>query len=285
MSNLILKEDIFINFIKKRVARNKNCIICVTGDTGSGKTYAAIDMALRIAKHFQTHFSINDNVAFCSIDFIRKTRKEKTNKPGTPFIFEEAGAAGAGTNSKQWYSEDNQGMSTYMQTSRSRNHIYILTLPRFTTLARDIRELTHLHGQMKAIVYSGKYSLMSLYKLEPSEYTDKIYRKFLRAKIGNRMFKYDPHICRLPPQEVIDEYEEAKYNYQEAKYDEIEEKNKIERKKLQQIKRRVDHDPLKVMYLDGLSYEKMGQYFGLSDRHIRRKIKELQNSGELPTNR
>lgn len=63
-SGIIVEENTLVTYVNSRVVRNKNFILIVNGETGSGKTYWALFYALLFAKFFGTEFTIKDNVSF-----------------------------------------------------------------------------------------------------------------------------------------------------------------------------------------------------------------------------
>ena len=45
-------KNLLTGYIKQRIKRNKNFLACITGPTGSGKTYSALRLAERLDSEF-----------------------------------------------------------------------------------------------------------------------------------------------------------------------------------------------------------------------------------------
>jgi hypothetical protein len=190
-----------------RIGRNKNVIIVINGATGSGKTYAAIDVAIKVAAALKTNFSIKTNMDFDFKNFIRKTMLPENEKPGTCFVFEEVGASGGGGMGREFLTKVNRLFFSFMQTTRHRRQVLIFTCPSFKFLDFGTRQLVHLQISMSSINERAKQSVGDMYLLQTNAQTSKIYFKRMRVKTGLGTIKYRKHRFNLPPKNVLEEYE------------------------------------------------------------------------------
>ena len=202
-----------VAWIKDRVMKNKNAIIVVNGPTGSGKTYLALELALEVGQALGTTFSVNKNMDFNFLKLLEKTMNPELNAPGTSFLFEEVGAAGSGSASRQWQSQANQFFFSFAQTSRHRNQIFIMTCPYFSNLDNGVRKLCHMQIEMKGIDHRKKISYAKPYLIQVNSRTGKIYFKYPRLKIGGRKLRVKQLSFKCPPPEVCKEYEDLKTKY------------------------------------------------------------------------
>lgn len=203
-----------IEWIKNRVInQNKNVIIIVNGATGSGKSFSAISIAHTLSQELGTHFTIQDNLDFKFTSFIKKTLLPANNMPGTCFIFEEVGAAGGGAASREWQSKANLMFNSFLQTARHRNQILIMTTPYFSFLDAASRKLVHIQMDMQYINFRTKQAVIKPYFMQVNSRTGKIYFKLLRYKVKNKIIKLSGWVIKLPPEDLIKEYERIKEIY------------------------------------------------------------------------
>lgn len=131
--------------IRERMKNNKNVLIAIVGDTGSGKSWGSLRLAEVVTANEETEeldetkFNI-ENVAFNGIQFKKLINKEEESlKPGSATIVEEAGVNIA---SRRWW--ENFGTNAILQTFRHRRLFTILNLPHLKFL--DEQAKTMLNG-------------------------------------------------------------------------------------------------------------------------------------------
>jgi|SRR3990167_4393822 len=206
-------KDYFTKWVAKRIDRNQNCIIVINGATGSGKTYSAISLAYRLATLFKVNFEIKNNLTFDFKSFIRMTRLEINRAKGTPFIFEEVGAIGGGAMGRQFMSMANKMFFSFMQTTRHKNQILIMTCPSFGDLDIGARSLSHIQITTSFIDYYKKLAFLKINKVNSDPITRQVYfthLKFYENGIGFKVpFIALPH----PKKEIVEEYEVIKKKF------------------------------------------------------------------------
>jgi len=197
----------------KRIERNKNVILIINGPTGSGKTFAGLRIACDIAERLNTNFTIKDNVSFKFSKLLRKTMLPINEKPGTCFLFEEIGAIGGGASSREWQSKANRFFNSFMQTTRYRQQILILTCPQFSYLEKGTRQLVHAQLEMIAINPQNKISIAKPYVLQINSTSGKIYFKYLRFRYHDLRHKLKRLEFKLPPDDIVKDYDIMKREF------------------------------------------------------------------------
>ncbi len=232
-------------WIKGRIKSNKNVIIVINGGTGSGKTYSAISIAKQCAEELETNFSIEGNLEFNFAELLKKMQRPENLKPGTPFVFEEVGAFGGGASAREWQSQANKFFFSFMQTSRHRNQILIMTCPSFSFLELGARTLVHMQMETAGINFRRKIGYLKPYRIQVNKRTGKFYFKFLRVEHEGRKYKLTKIQCPCPPDSMLAPYEKLKGFYTDALNAEIianQEKEKEKEKKKEWKCKNCDHE-------------------------------------------
>ena len=267
-------------WIENRIKKNKNAIIIINGPTGSGKTYVALRKAYEWAKMFGSNFSVKDNVDFKFERLLRKTMLEKNTKPGTPFVFEEVGAFGGGASSREWQSKANKFSFSFMQTTRHRQQILILTCPNFSFLEKGTRSLCHMQMEMDGIDNRQKVSYARPYAIQINARTGQFYFKYLRVKHNGRKFKFKRLEVPLPPKNVVKEYEKAKLRYTTELNNQILQESKKEQKAPTKMVVN-DHKVVELMER-GHNQAEIARLMGVHHRTIQRHVKKLRETKKIP---
>jgi len=216
----IKKENtgIFHGYVKQRVQNNKNFMCCVSGPTGSGKTYTA----LRFAELWDKNFSSN-NIVFTPKEFI-DLLNSNTLKKGSVIIADEFGVS---MNSRNWQSVANQVINYVLQTFRSKNYIVLFTSPDFSFIDVAARKLFHCHMMTQGINHKQGFCKIKPYMLQINQRTGDIYYKYLIVqKEGLGEKKLSEIDVTLPSKQLIAEYEIKKDLFVDNLNKEIEDKLK-----------------------------------------------------------
>lgn len=200
MSGYILK------LMSDRVhVKNKNMILIVVGETGSGKSWAAV----HIAEMLDPSFSI-DNVIFDVESFIHATQAASK---GAAIVFDEAGI---GASNRSAMSKVNRAVSALAQSFRHRNTFNILTLPTYTMTDVHLRQLAHF--QIETIRVVGDRCLTKFKEIQNNPGSGRVYRKYVKVKD-------DTVITRLyvnkPSERLIAPYEKKKVEFTTSLYDDL----------------------------------------------------------------
>lgn len=251
-----------IRYIKWRILKNKNAIICINGPTGSGKSYSAISLGISIAEEFKTPITIEKNLDFGFTELLKKMSLDNNQKPGTVFLFEEVGSFDSGGSARQWQSKANLFFNSFLQTSRHRNQILIMTFPNFAYLDYQARQLVHIQMNTAGINYTKKIAYLKPYILQTNTRTGKIYFKNLRYDNNNKKTRLTRIGMKIPPNNIIDEYEIKKKQFTDSLNKAI--MNKKERKK----KKDVDIGKMTKYMNLGLNQQEIAKLVGTTRQAI-----------------
>lgn len=269
-----LSDSPFFCWVKQRIDKNKNAIIIVNGPTGSGKSYSAMEICRGVAEINNAHFSIKDNVSFSFTDMLEKTTLEQNKKPGTPFLLEEVGATGGGASSREWQSQANKFFFSFMQTSRHRNQVIVMTTPHFEFLEKGARNLVHMQIDTMKIDFRKKVALLKPHILQVNTRTGKIYFKFIRTTIDKKKMKVSCWVVPKPPEYMIKDYEAMKTNYTDELNKSMVPGN--------EDKKRKTHGKVIPSNLDdlrekGLNYSQIAMLENISQKSVKRYFSKDEN--------
>lgn len=190
-------------------------MVVFCGDTGSGKSYGAVEYARRvdIADNGKTRFSI-DRVALSAEQFMDLV-KQKMPK-GSVIIWDETGI---GINARTFYEQQNLNISYITQTFRYKNYIVLYTVPSISYIDKQVRQLFHGYFEMKRIDYSNKISYARYFDIVHNPRSGDIrYPQIRRRNESGEKEIINQIGFRMPPKELIDAYEEKKKAHLEKLY-------------------------------------------------------------------
>ena len=127
------------NYIKSRVDKNQNFVMLFVGQTGTGKSYAAMSLG----EHLDPGFDIG-RIVFSAEEFIYILNNDGSLVKGSVIMWDEAGV---GMPAREWYSLSNKVISYVVQTFRVKGYILIMTTPSMKYIDSQIRSLFHGLGQ------------------------------------------------------------------------------------------------------------------------------------------
>jgi DNA-binding CsgD family transcriptional regulator len=199
-------ESYFIKYCKQRVhIKKKNLLFAITGDTGSGKSYAG----LKLGEVIDPNFSIK-NVCFNPDQFLERI-VDPSLKIGSVLILDEAGVA---NDNRRWYSEPNLVINHTLQTFRYKRLICFFCVRFLGFLDSKTRPM--LHGKMKTVGLDQKNKINSLVPLifQVSE-EGKIYTKYLILRTPEGMKVIKNIKLTMPSNELVKQYEQAVTTYKD----------------------------------------------------------------------
>jgi DNA-binding CsgD family transcriptional regulator len=203
------ENDIWKIYIERRIQRNQNVLIAITGQTGSGKSYSAIKICELMSKQLGTTFTV-DNICFEPTEFMQLINSDKLSK-GSCLILDETGVA---INSRKWQSKTNILIGYVTQTFRHKNYIVIFNVPDFSFIDSALRKMFHIYIETNGINYQEKLCCLKPFLLQTNQRTGNLYYKYLRYKVPDKeVTTCDGWDLSLPSKELIKEYENKKTMY------------------------------------------------------------------------
>lgn len=272
----------FIEYIRRRIfEENKNFLIALVGQTGSGKSFSA----MKLGEAIDPNFSIN-NVVFTAKDFFELLKQDHPR--GTVIIFDEAGV---GIPAREWYSISNKLMGYILQTFRHRNWIVIFTVPDFDFIDKQARKLFHCYMETTHIDYTERICELKpmLIVNNPRAKTSRLpdyWFQYLKIFEDGELKPIRRLYLGLPSRKTRDDYEIKKLQFTKGLASTLSDEMDVHEKiRKLDIKRRLndtteektkDMEQVRMLLEEGISQVKVSKITGLSLTKISRIKKDLE---------
>lgn len=209
---------------KRTVGENQNYMIIIVGQTGSGKSYTGLSLAMMINKSFNI-----DRVCFRAKSFIENTQKDLDE--GSVIMFDEAGID---VSARQWYSDRNKAINNVVETFRRDNLVCVWTTPNLGNLDKKVRSYFHgLAITMKPETWG--YGAIKYFNLYPKVKETGVYLRYpvIRdngqvVELGNRESPHIPNMYIVDPRDIDEQLVEAYEEKKKAFTEEVKEKAKTD---------------------------------------------------------
>lgn len=208
---LVVKErknaGYFNSYIFQRIEQNKNFLACVTGQTGSGKSWSA----LRQGEVLDPNFDIG-NVCFTAKEFMDLVnQKVKVLKSGSVIVYDEIQVS---MSHLDYQAIQSKLINYVLQTFRHKNFILFFTSPHFSFINKSARKLFHCRMETMSINPSEKTCTLKPFLLQTNQESGKTYRKYLRVWIKDRgVVPLKTLKISEPSKELIKAYEDKKSDF------------------------------------------------------------------------
>jgi len=189
VSSELAVSPIFQKIIRGRTTQKLATNICVTGEPGIGKSYAAIDIARvfeglyksKTTGEIRGRFKVNQ-IIFTHSDYMTLLLKLKMGKA---IVFDEPSYA---MGKRDWYKDLNKVLAQTMESQRFLIHPMFIPVINMSLLDKTIRSYliqyqVHVIGRGHAWVY----------RVQPHRSLDKIYYKFICELFYHQ---FDSHLCK-----------------------------------------------------------------------------------------
>ena len=211
------ESDTFFKWLARRTLKqNRNALITVLGDTGSGKSYACLRILERMNEIVNP--GTKPDIRNCARTLPEFMERLKYVKKGDVLILEEVGV---NLSASTWASKINRIMNHIMQTFRTQNLVVLLNLPNPKMLDINARRLLHGRITMKGINIPAKLSKISFKRRQYNSEFDKEYWKYLRTSINRREVKIPTKTLNKPADWLCEEYEKRRKEYTDRLKDSI----------------------------------------------------------------
>lgn len=198
-----------LQWIQRRIAKNRNLIALFIGDTGSGKSLSSIRLAERIDSGFNV-----DRIVFTVKEFLDLVNAGLP--PGSVIVFDDAGL---GINARLWQEMSARVFGMLTQGFRYKQIITFITVPDESFIERQSRKLVHIRFEATDVQGLMKMKLLSKNPFDPEHPMAK-YPRIHRgiSEITIKLVKF-----RLPSNELRERYEAKKKEYMERRFKEFQE--------------------------------------------------------------
>lgn len=214
--------------------RNKNLLILIIGETGSGKSYVALKLAYELDKTFREgnpEELMKKRVARTPKEFASIVKNGNLKK-GNAIIFDEAGV---GISNREWHSATNKAMNSILQTFRNRNLIAIFTVPSKKYIDKQGRELSHYLVETQRIDYDEKKNIVKFMVNQHNPRYGKTYVKYPILDINGKYKKVRMFSFKRAPKELCEAYEKHSREFKDKIIDEaLERMNQMQEQKERQ---------------------------------------------------
>jgi len=265
-----------VKHIKRRITRNKNYLCAITGQTGSGKSYAAMSLMGCITGKLKTK-----NICFTAKTFMERVVSGELKK-GDVIIWDEAGVD---LNSKQWQSLANRVINFVLQTFRNLNLIVIFTLPYLSFLDSDSRKLLHGYMETMSIDEENELAILSPKLIQVNQRTGNVYYKRYRAMSGGYMVPIQTIGLVKPPSSFLIWYEDIKTKFTDSLNAKIHlqlarlEKKELKKQKPKELTKK--QQEVWDMTQKGMTQQQIADSLGLAISTVNDRLKSARKKKDL----
>lgn len=205
MPERVQENPVLRHFVWGPMHRHKdNYMAAFCGETGSGKSYAALATAEAVDPNFTV-----DQIAFSVIEFLELVIDDSYG-PGSIIVFEEASVEAG---SDEYMTKKNKALRQVAEIWRHQRRGALFTYPAFKRLDPDVRARCAALIQLDELNESVGTSVGRYKYIQQDSDTGEIYRH--TPLIGG--VKYKQMEFTLPSEDLIEAYEEKKSNYTQDK--------------------------------------------------------------------
>ncbi|MGP6220968.1 hypothetical protein [Caldiplasma sukawensis] len=198
-----------LQWIHRRIEKNRNVIALFVGQTGSGKSYSSIRLAERVDPGFNA-----DRIVFTVQDFVKLVNSDLPK--GSVIVFDDAGL---GINAREWQTLSARIFGMLTQGFRYKQIITFITVPDESFIERQSRRLVHIRFEATDVQGMMKMKLISRNPFDP----ERPLAKYPRIHRGISEIQVKMVRFRLPSKELAEKYEEKKRTFMEQKFREFQE--------------------------------------------------------------
>ena len=191
-----------IPWIENRITGNRNANLVFVGDTGSGKSYAAISLAEQVDPNFSA-----DRIVFTTREFISLVNSDLPK--GAVIIFDDAGL---GIPAREWQRLSAKIFGKLFQGFRYKNLVSMITVPDISFIERQSRLLMHLYFEA-----TDTQGIMKPFRpFHPFRGDDRLGFRYPTQQIDRHEMQIKTTMFPLPSSEITSAYESKKLTYMEA---------------------------------------------------------------------
>lgn len=271
--------EVYYKWENNRILNNKNVISVTTGQTGSGKSMFDLRKAeLSYMKRFNEPFPI-ENICFSVAELMKRISSNNLRK-GDILILEEAGF---NAGSQDWQSKTTKMFNYLLQTFRSMNICLYMNLPVLSMLAKQARQLVHIHFETNGIDFEKKILKVKPLVHQLNQQSGKSYWKFPRVRFNGKYKPVERMEFGLASKEIRDKYEAKKAKFlsdmtleftQELMLKEKEKLDKMTRDDLTEYQREIVN-----LIKEGKTVEDISKLKNVTKQAIYNSIKGIKKKG------
>ena len=196
--------EYFADIITSR--HNQHAQVRIVGSAGSGKSWAALNLALEVSKAVarkkggkpEDYYNFENSLAVMGKDEIKRVM---TNPPQYGIIHLDD--VGTGLNARRYMTQYNIDINNILTTFRPNHNLIIMTMQAGFQVDKIARVLAHYQIVMDQQLFHKGISIGKVYQIKLNHLTDEITYPFIRLN-GTR---YVGHVFHKPPDDIAKLYE------------------------------------------------------------------------------
>jgi hypothetical protein len=185
---------------------NQHCVVRFVGSAGTGKSWAAVDLAVEVSKIVaerkggdpEDYYNFNDNLAVMNKDDIKRVM---TNPKQYAIIHLDD--VGVPVNARNYQDQYNIDFNDIIQTFRPNHNLVIMTMQAAFLIDKVPRTLAHIEIEMEASNFDEGFTVAKVQRIILKHKSGKIHYPFL---VINGV-RYVRHIFEKPDENLMAEYE------------------------------------------------------------------------------
>jgi len=196
--------SVIVNRLKKRLGRKqeKNAIVLIVGDTGDGKSYSSLGLALAVDHTFHA-----GRVAHQSAQNFMRVLNLPELKRGMAIVWDDVGK---GLKRRDWYDMLNKIVLDVIQTFRIMGLLVILNVPDKRLVDSQLLALFHYWAETITIEYDEKLNVLKFFHVQINRRSGKVYFKYPRTRMNGMVRVIKRLKIKEPPRELIKQYKKEK---------------------------------------------------------------------------
>lgn len=215
------QQNYLIKKIKRKIKNNQDFSIAFIGDKGSGKSWSAISLAIRISNELGNKFEQKD-IVFAPKLFIKRIKEVESGK-GKVILFDELQR---GMSARDWYKKINKALVHAVEMMRTKNLVTIHTTMSLDRIDKNVRTLMdfcfHMDDDNPQRFKNKLVAKAKPFKLNFKPKLGKFHYNYLKKRSGDK-----DKICHFayPSEENLDffkEYEKRRNKLSKKTLEEVE---------------------------------------------------------------
>jgi len=263
----------FNSYILQRIKNNKNFICCITGQTGSGKSYSA----LREAEILDKDFDIR-NVCFTPEEFMDLVNgKTKKLKRGSVIIYDEVQVT---LSALDFQSLQARLINSCLQTFRFMGFILIMTSPYFQFINKSARKLFHSRLETVSIDHDKKLCSLKPFLLQTNQESGETYHKYLRVWTkGTGVVPLKLLKAQIPSEPLRKAYEDKRQKFSRELNEGISEDLRRLKEKKKPKTLTPKQEEIVLLLKDGLTIPQIAERIDIAEGVVYEHIKLIKKKG------
>lgn len=271
--------EIFNKYLFNRFKSNQNILCCITGGTGSSKSYQDLRRAeLWYDFYFKKEFP-EENICFSLGEVMRRLTSGKLKK-GEILVMEEAGV---NLGSLDFQQRVVKLFNYVLQSFRSMNVGIFFNLPYLGMLSKQARLLIHTHFVTCGIDREKKVSKSKCYFRQVNQQTGKVYPKYLRLRVDGKVRTIKKFTYKLPTPRLRVIYEAKKLKFVSGLTEEFTEYlNQLDKENMAKERKPTLTERQEQVYnlaCKGHNQIQIGEKLGLSQQRVSQLYESLKKRG------